>query len=305
MLPLQKRTTHVAGSVDLTLVRGIGETTAARLKEAGVNSFERLSRTTPGELAALLGGTVRRSPARIAAERWTSQAAALAADARSYSEEGTARDEGRARHSFTLTLLIDVRSRQVIASKLVDCQTNDSVTIPGWNVGALIAYVRERAGLAEDTPANGTQAVPVLQGAQATPASPLGAATVRDTYPFAHGMKSLPRAQPGVVPHAIRVRVDPMRMSSALPKNSCAVVEFHALRQPASSTSLSRITVDLRPAEPVEIVMPIHLTPSGGPVDGRVVLWVIAPGLRPASMGAAIPLLEIDAEFLFHDRSSS
>lgn len=309
MLAPRKRIAHIAGSDDLTagsddltLVRGIGETTAARLKEAGVSTFQRLSQTTPGELSALLGGAVRRSPARIAAERWTSQAAALAADARGPGDERATKDEGRTRHSFTLTLLIDVRSRHVVASKLVDCQTNDSATIPGWDVEALIAYVRERAGL--DTSGEGTPTAPALPGAKAAPASPPSDAGAGISYPFARGMKSLTDTRPGAVPHAIRVNVDTMRLSPALPDDSYAVIEFHASTQRAGPARLNRTTVNLRAAEPAEIVIPVYPSPGAGSVAGMVTLWVMAPGLRPALRGAAIPFLEIEAEFLYNDPAS-
>jgi predicted flap endonuclease-1-like 5' DNA nuclease len=299
MLP-QRRISPLATSDDLTLVRGIGQTIAARLKEAGVVSFERLARTPPTELAALLTGTVRRSPEQITAEGWTSQAAALAANSEKHGEERTVDVEARrARHSFTLTLLIDLGSREVIAFKLIDGQAKDSVTIPGWDIDAIVAYMRERAGLVENAGPNGAWIGQVRRRpselAKVAPTVPN--AQFRVGYPFAHGMKLLHAIQPGLV-QAVRVRVDASRLRSALPKHSFAVFEFHPISRANGMTALNRTTVDLQPDEPVEFDMPIHLTPSREPVDARLTLWVIAPGSRPPSMPAAIPSLEIDAELL-------
>ena len=303
-MPPQRPISPATTSDDLTLVRGIGETIAARLKEAGVDSFEKLARTPPTELAALLTGTVRRSPEQITAEGWTSQAAALAADSEKQSRGRSPEAEARrARHSFTLTLVIDVRAREVLALKLIDGQTKDSVTIPGWDIDAIVSYIRERAGLAESTPANGarTTQIPPRPNvpARAARTAPNSQMRTRTGYPFARGMKSLHAIQPGLVPRAVRVRLDATGLKSAPPESSYAVFEFHALRQATGMTALNRTTVDLQPDEPVEIDMPIHLKPSQEPVDARVLLWVIAPGSRPTSMPAAIPSVEIDAELLF------
>lgn len=300
-MPPQRRISPGATSDDLTLVRGIGPTIAARLKEAGVVSFERLSRTPPTELAALLTGTVRRSPEQITAEGWTSQAAALAADSEKQGEGRTAEVEARrARHSFTLTLLIDIECREVIAFKLIDGQTKDSVTIPGWDIDAIVAYMRERAGLAETTLPSGARAaqIPPRPSEPAKVAPTVLSAQMRTGYPFAHGMKLLHAIQPGLV-QGVRVRVDATRLRSALPERSYAVFEFHPISQANGMTGLNRTAVDLQPDEPVEIDMPIHLTPSQEPVDARLILWVIAPGSRPTSMPAAIPSLDIDTELLF------
>jgi len=300
-MPPQRRISPGATSDDLTLVRGIGPTIAARLKEAGVVSFERLARTPPTELAALLTGTVRRSPEQITAEGWTSQAAALAADSEKQGEGCTAEVEARrARHSFTLTLLIDIGCREVIAFKLIDGQTKDSVTIPGWDIDAIVAYMRERAGLAETTLPNGarTAQIPPRPSEPAKVAPTVRSAQLTTGYPFARGMKLLHAIQPGLV-QAVRVRVDATRLRAALPERSYAVFEFHPISRANGMMALNRTAVDLQPDEPVEIDMPIHLTPSQEPVDARLILWVIAPGSRPTSMPAAIPSLEIDTELLF------
>ena len=280
------------GTDDLTLVHGIGATTAARLQDAGIATFERLARTAPSELSAVLEGTVRRSPQRITAEGWTTQAATLAADRpqRGRRTSTTDRDVRPARYSFTVTLLVDIASREVVSSKVIDGQTNDTVTAPGWDINALMAYITERAGLADDHKdvSHSTQRSrrPLQPGA----AAPVGAPT---GYPFARGSAPLPSIQPGETPGAVHVGFAPTSLPSAVPARSYAVIEVHAPRPPEGVSVLGRTTTELRGQQPVDVNVPIVVPTSKAPIAGRVTLWVIAPGTRPKSQAAAIPSLDL------------
>jgi hypothetical protein len=298
-MPPQKRTKQPTDSDDLTLVQGIGKTTAARLKEAGIGSFERLARTAPSDLAALLAGKVRRSAERIAAESWTSQAAALAADSDRDRKQGgpTDNEVPRARHIFTVTLLVDVRSREVLSAKVMDGQTNDYITIAGWDVNALDAYIKERAALGDDQ----TTASPTAQGSPRLTQPPgTMSATAPNTasigYPFARGTALLPLIQPDEAAEAVCIRFDPTTLSRTLPPGSYAVLEVHARRPPARMVVMGRMATDLHRLQPVDLELPIHIPAGKGPLEGRIALWVIAPGIRPNSLPATIPSIDLSVE---------
>jgi hypothetical protein len=59
---------------------------------------------------------------------------------------------------------------------------------------------------------------------------------------------------------------------------------------------IGRMATDLHPRQPVDQELPIQKTAAKGPLEGRIALWVIAPGMRTNSLPAAIPSIDLSVE---------
>lgn len=81
------------GADDLTLIRGVDDTTEAHLKARGVRSFAEIAAWTAGDVAAMTSELI--APRRIASEGWIEQAAILATGARTAHARLISRRDGR------------------------------------------------------------------------------------------------------------------------------------------------------------------------------------------------------------------
>jgi hypothetical protein len=127
---------------DLKRVKGIGAKVEARLKGAGITTFERLARTPVNELAALLEGLPGRFDAdRITREEWLPQAAALAA-----APAGEAGQTKVVRHNFTVEVRLDMAGREIVSSRITHVPTGDEATWAGWEPQRVVAFIEDRAG---------------------------------------------------------------------------------------------------------------------------------------------------------------
>ncbi|MFI7698542.1 S8 family serine peptidase [Nonomuraea sp. NPDC049480] len=128
---------------DFQRIKGVGPKTAQRMNEAGITTFEQFAALSPEQLAAVV------QPLGIGAERlakqdWIAQARLLAAAREQPGGQPAAAFE---RHSFTVTVIADPRTRRVLSWEARHHQSDDVARKPGWDMGELGAFIAERGDL--------------------------------------------------------------------------------------------------------------------------------------------------------------
>lgn len=131
-----------ASGDNLRQIKGIGAATAARLQEAGIDSFAALAAATPQELAGITGMAVE----RIKALGWIEQARAMTGNEHNAQLPEQQAEERLRYATFTLELTLDAEQR-VRRTRISHVQDGDEAKWPGWDDQALLAFIHAHAEL--------------------------------------------------------------------------------------------------------------------------------------------------------------
>jgi hypothetical protein len=158
----------------LTGVVGIGAQTAARLREAGIETLEQLARATVEQVVAACGPSLA-PPARAAS--WIQQAAALVGPAGRNGADGAdgaapapqppkraragAARPGRGpatartappsppRRTFTVEVRVEGDPARAVTTHVVHLETQQADGWPGWDRARLVDFLEQRIGVVE------------------------------------------------------------------------------------------------------------------------------------------------------------
>ena len=130
---------------NLMQIKGIGPNTAARLREAGVQTFLQLSMLNPEGIAAHVPGISKK---RIIRENWVKQARKLSKMAKPSQTEGMVADSEIQQHyaTFTVELLLG-RDNRVRRTHITNVQTKTEETWAGWKETKLEDFISRYAYL--------------------------------------------------------------------------------------------------------------------------------------------------------------
>jgi len=139
---------------DFQQVQGIGAAIGRRLHDAGIHTYQDLAALTPEQIAASLAGMAGLSPARIASQDWTGQAARLAGSAAPTLPSGSAAptlpSEPDQRYaSFHVEFLLGVNG-SVRRTKVHHHQSGSDEAWAGWDEDRLLALLRDQIPLMAD-----------------------------------------------------------------------------------------------------------------------------------------------------------
>jgi hypothetical protein len=137
--PRDRRTSAPAGqdADDFQQIQGIGAAIDRRLHGAGILTYGDLAALTPEQIATSLTGVAGLSPARIASQDWTGQAARLAGPA----APPLPSEPDQHYASFHIELLLDVDD-SVRRTKVRHHQSGTDETWAGWDQDRLLALLR-------------------------------------------------------------------------------------------------------------------------------------------------------------------
>jgi hypothetical protein len=132
---------------DLTQIRGIANSVANRLNQAGITSYARLAQSNTEELHKILAGLVGFSANRIERENWIGQAGALAVKAqKSFLNPQPTRSFQQHYSGFMVILLLDGEQR-VRRTRVTHMQSEKEESWAGWDLQKLAAFFEEASGL--------------------------------------------------------------------------------------------------------------------------------------------------------------
>jgi len=144
---------------DFQKINGIGPVVAQRLQDAGILTYEDLTRRAPEEIAAAAG----KSPESIVSQNWIVQA-------REFAEPSPEPSVPRQHYAaFHVEFLLESDNR-VRRTKVRQHQTDVRDAWPGWDEERLIAFLRDRISL--ETPARPLDALDVEPPLMRSPNGP-------------------------------------------------------------------------------------------------------------------------------------
>lgn len=135
---------------DLTRIKGIAASVAARLNQAGITRYEQLAEKKPAQVARMLSGLIGFSANRIAREDWIGQAARLAALAEPFPSQGSGGSMQQHYSGFTVVLLLE-GEQKVRQTRVKHIQSEIEDSWAGWNGQKLIAFFEDRFGYTQYT----------------------------------------------------------------------------------------------------------------------------------------------------------
>jgi hypothetical protein len=135
---------------DFTLIKGIGPTIAARLRDIGIMTFAQLADLTPDEIAIRVVGL---SAKRIAREKWIKQARKHASKkvAVEAHEGRVDREIGQHYATFTVELLLN-KDNSVRRTRVTYVQNKTEEAWPGWEELRLVNFIVRCADLPIPSP---------------------------------------------------------------------------------------------------------------------------------------------------------
>jgi hypothetical protein len=140
-----KRASISSADYDLTVIKGIGPTIAARLREAGVLSLAQLADLTPEDITKRVAGL---STKRITREKWIKQAQKWALKTTSIiSPKNETRSAYRLHYAtFTVEFLLGEDNR-VRRTRVSYVQNNLVDSWAGWTESKLVDFINKSAGI--------------------------------------------------------------------------------------------------------------------------------------------------------------
>jgi hypothetical protein len=279
---------------DLTTITGIGARIEAKLKQAGIRTFDQLGRTSVEKLAAISGY----SSEQIERKDWVGQAKALAPAPPSAPSDEDLRPPGR--HNFTVELQLDATSGAVLSSNIHHVQSGDRDSWRGWDGDRLASFIEVRAG-PETGPATDSTAGQQLAEPAARPEkgrvppgpSPVGFAQIRaDRLLF-----------PGSGPTIASLRLDASQLEAHDISASALEVEVYGQRPPFSkSRRLGRARTPLRGEPAVSLDVDL-LDPAS---ESQLEVFAVLTFLDGTDVGKRPVWVELaDAELTLESRLSN
>jgi Helix-hairpin-helix domain len=305
-MPRQASTGASAG--DLTGVVGIGAQTAARMREAGIETLEQLARATVDQVVAACGPSVA-SPERAAS--WIQQAAAMVGAAgtnRAGAPSSAARRPKRARtetalrrgpaptraatpsasrRTFTVEVRVEGDPARAVTTHVVHLETQQADGWPSWDRARLLAFMERRIGVF-------TPEAPPVTPEELPSAEPDGTAAEPEAPLTVHRVGLLTAAAPLMQrgDATARLRLDPAELD--LPERGAAVARVDLLARPVATGRdqvLDRRLIDLSGGRAVDAQLRGRLPDQDPPfaVSAIVRVLVEQPSGRPqASLGGAV-----------------
>lgn len=308
-MPRQASTGASAG--DLTGVVGIGAQTAARMREAGIETLEQLAGATVDQVVAACGPSL--APTARAAS-WIQQAAAMvgaagtnragapssAARRPKRARTETARRRGTAptraatpsasRRTFTVEVRVEGDPARAVTTHVVHLETQQADGWPSWDRTRLLAFMERRIGVfAPEAPPE-----PSVPPEELPSAEPEGTAAEPEAPLTVHRVGLLTAAAPLMQrgDATARLRLDPAELD--LPERGAAVARVDLLARPVATGRdqvLDRRLIDLSGGHAVDAQLRGRLPDQDPPFALSAIVRVLVeqPSGRPqASLGGAV-----------------
>jgi hypothetical protein len=225
---------------ELTQIAGIGSHTAASLRDAGIDTIDKLASATVEQVVTACGLTV---PTNARAQGWIEQASELADRIASGPAPEAPRPVLLPRRTFTIETQIDGDTNHVLTTQVVHLETQEAKGWSGWSRTELLDFLETRLGIADREPppsASGPdgeeRGSAGAESARAATAPPSGVNDASNppspTASLVHRFGLLRASTPlmGRGEMAARLRLDPAGL--ALPANRPAVAQVDLLAKP-------------------------------------------------------------------------